>query len=620
VGFFVGNNTVISYWNKYTSTDLGLTWTYATALVVTINGAATVLQPAQGKISKLRSGRWLGISGQSSTLSYVFYSDNEGTSWSHLATLGYWLGPVVEMYDGRLISVYEVQASSQIACRVSSDGGLTWGAAVTIASDAGSQNFPDIAQADNGDLVCVYESDEDSATNYEVKCKISSDYGATWGSNIDLMNYDASHKYFHPSIVKDINGTLIVACTNTTPNPAEITMSYSTDYGATWSAVSVIATSSDDPNVIGLSLVEGHIITCLYANAAADVYLVRAGYWEAYSDAAASYTYGGIEGQHLICGANVIWRGGNAVDGDIWTFDAAYDYAMSNVIEDSPSKSWRSTQDNVDCNIVFDLGSTERYFADGVAFFGCNVRTLKFQMNASDSWGSPSVDESISFDLTTGACDNNPAANEIQDTSLTAGYKDHELVGMMLRFTSGTLSGYTYEITDNVGSYILVNGDVSSATTNDTFAIYQDHVAATFTAGIYRYMRISISAQQTADNYYEIGNVIVGRTVTLSDAFEMEYELDHQYGISFLRTGSGGIVPIKDYGRKRSFRFGFPASDAGRKQAVALMDYIEGKNICLILDGSVMTNCYIVKMTDALTQKHVIGEYFSAVIQLEEVL
>jgi hypothetical protein len=262
-------------------------------------------------------------------------------------------------------------------------------------------------------------------------------------------------------------------------------------------------------------------------------------------------------------------------------------------------------------------------YATGVAFFGCNVRTLKFQMNATDSWGSPSVDESVSFDTVTGGVlDSNAAGNEVHDAALLASYKDHELAGYMLRFTSGTLSGYGRKIIDNVGEYILCDGTTDDAASGDTFIIYQDRVSKTFTGGLYRYARISIDAQRspTSDGFYQIGMMIAGKAITLTDAFGIEYGRDHNYGIEYMDTAAGGVVPVVDYGRKRKFMVKYEASSAGRKEVLALVDYLEGKNIALILDHSNMKDCHLVKLRGAVTQVHQVGDYFSAEMQFEEVL
>jgi hypothetical protein len=293
---------------------------------------------------------------------------------------------------------------------------------------------------------------------------------------------------------------------------------------------------------------------------------------------------------------------------------------MTNLIEDSPSRPWRSTQDNTAMSIIIDMGANAVYYADAIALFGCNVRTLTFQMNTTNSWGAPTISQAVSFDnfsetvsSITGNCILSPQS----------AYKDHELTGMYLRMTSGTDSGLTWKVIDNIGTLMFI--ETTAATNiaaNDTYAIYQKsvwQVIGTASPYVFRYMRISIPAQQTAENYYQIGSIVVGRVITLTDGFRTGYGKDHEYGITFLDTSSGGLIPIVDYGRKKRFRFEFNASSNGRKEVLALLDYILGKNIVLITDSTVL-DCHLVKLKGGAKQIHKRGEYFSLQVEFEEVL
>jgi len=92
----------------------------------------------------------------------------------------------------------------------------------------------------------------------------------------------------------------------------------------------------------------------------------------------------------------------------------------------------------------------------------------------------------------------------------------------MVEFTSGNLDNHAYRIADNVGDYIFteenINDDETSygaASVNDTFAIYQDHISKTFTGGLYRYARISITPYSygldSDDFYYKLGSMVLER-------------------------------------------------------------------------------------------------------------
>jgi hypothetical protein len=243
-------------------------------------------------------------------------------------------------------------------------------------------------------------------------------------------------------------------------------------------------------------------------------------------------------------------------------------------------------------------------------------------MNATNSWGAPTISQAVTFDKTTGtvAAISGNCINSVAATS----YKIHELKGCYLRMTSGTDDTLTWKIIDNNSTLVFIDNSVAlNVAVNDTFAIFQPSISIGLPQAspyVFRYMHISIPAQQTAENYYQLGSMIVGSVTTLTDGFGTGYGKDHEYGITFLDTSSGGLIPIVDFGRKKRFRFEFNASSNGRKEVLALLDYILGKNIVLITDSTVLTDCHLVKFKGVAEQTHKRGEYFSLQVEFEEVL
>lgn len=588
------------------STDQGITW----GSEISIFGS----NDFEG-VFKLKSGRIIVMFPNAT--GNIKYSDDHGVTWSSF-TFAWSTGiPIsaVELFNGNVIGVFSY--TSIIYCQISSDGGLTWGAPIVIANDTRDQNYPSVVQAVNGDIVVAYQTDEDVLNNIEIKCKISSDGGTTWGSAIAVMNYVADITY--PTLCKDINGDIYCAAAQ----GGDIDYTISTDNGATWTA-GAIATLHDSGDTLGnpsLAVMGGNQIVCTYGNTTDNtIESVRRGVWEAFSANACPCAIDAIE-QKLICDVGIVWHGGAGIAGDDWTFDAEYDYAMSNLIEDSPARPWRSEQDNIACTIVIDMGANERHYVNGVGFFGCNIRTLSFQMNATDSWGAPSVDESVSFDFVTGGVVDSVTGNHVEDAALLASYKDHELVDKFIRMTSGTDDGVTWKIKDNVGTYLVL--DTTAATNvavSDTFIIFQDHISKAFTGGSCRFMRVSIAAQQTSDNYYQIGMMVAGRTVALSSDWGVGWTKTNKYDIEFLRTKHGGIVPIKNAERKRVFVLDWLAAENSRTEVVSLVDHIDGKNICVIPNHSTLTDCYLMKSVDDISMSQRYLERFDFTVNLEEIL
>lgn len=877
-----GGGSVLAY---TTSSDRGMTWSAATTISSTY--------PYLHGIEKLSSGRILVLASNIGGDHVLIYSDDDGSSWSDEIpiTLGVpnSRSMIRQLANGNLIIVYE--NTDTVECKTSSDGGFNWSTAVVIANDAEAQEQPTVIQAENGDIICAYVSDEDSAGDQEIKCKVSTDGGATWGSAIAVINFTSDLTY--PTLFRDLNYRLYCLAQRAPGGGYQIDMTYSDDNGATWSTGSVVTIVDFDAGgpgyTGGVNLIDGHLAMLAFCNSNDDVaYFHVRGYWEAYSANACVCAPEALA-QHLACGAEVTWYGGAGIAGDDWSFEPEYDFAMENLIEDSPSRPWRSEQDNIECNIVLKPTAgafgTHKIYADSIALFGCNLRTLDIEM-CNDGNFTDGVDETVSFDLGTGTVeyaevddetgaswgeayhglsladgqafirvegvdlsdyaggglfnfqhycivvhdsaakkakgyiadadaaqalgaellsnegfetagaggadvwanwvedaqggtftneavivhggadamknewngvgtrsqltqsisvtagalykvefwtrgdgtkagrwdlydiDNSGYILTIQSTGITgtdytavtryfvapvgcsnvqidfysasgggtfylddvsikevtddgtdgvhimdtedgtdqnwydieagfdynddaytfevyvtphnevgaatflAGYKDHELKGKYLRFTSGGQSGNTYEILDNVDDQILLDTDdaLLGVFDGDAFAVFGKEVAFTFTGGPYRCVRLSIGAQQTAENYYQIGSMVLGRAVTLEDPFSIEYEKNIEYGVTLLDTPAGSLIPVVNFDRKRRFTLRFVASDAGRKQVVALLDYIAGKNITLILDSTDLTDCHLVKLKSVVEQEHVVGDCFSFEAEFEEVI
>ena len=244
-------------------------------------------------------------------------------------------------------------------------------------------------------------------------------------------------------------------------------------------------------------------------------------------------------------------------------------------------------------------------------------------MNATDSWGAPSVDEAFSTDITVAGVIDSVSGNHIQDAALLASYKDHQLSSKgksekyYLRALDGTDAGVTWLIKDNVGDYIILDTTAAhSMATSDTFAIFQSYISDTFTGGVYRFIRIDIDAQQTADDYYQIGTMIVGVTTTLTRAWAPGYGLDHTYDISLVDSG----IAIKNYDRRRLFDLKWSASQTTRDEVISIADYTETRPFALIPDSTALTTCYLVHLTSGIPSTHRSINRFDFGLKLREVI
>jgi len=549
----------------------------------------------------------------------LFYSDDSGSTWSSVNLGSDIYNGACELPSGNIYAVYS--SGGNVYGVVSTDKGLTYSSAVTISSASNTQENPAVVVDSDGNLVCVYESDEDSAGDEEIKCKTSTDGGATWGSVVDVATY--AQDYTVPDVCLDIDGSLY--CVFVSGAGTDIYYSRSTDNGATWTAAAIVrveAGGGDALNFPKISLLDGHILICTYLNDTDDdLKAVRRGYWESYSTSAQDITVpkNALESK-LLCDIGIKWYGNAGISSDSWSFSPEYEFAMENMITDNPDRPWRSENDNGAVNVDLDMGANERMYADGIAFFGSNLRALEFKMDSASDYGSLSTDEAISFDLTDAGEVDSVNGNYIEDAALMADYADHELVGKYVRMTSGTDSGVTFKIKDNVDDYIVFDTtDAHNVASTDTFAIYQNKIAATFTADIKRYLRVAISAQHTYDDYYQIGSMVVGRTISLTKAWLPGYSKTVIGGVELLRPSDGGIIPIERRDNKRIFKVQWNAADTTREEIVALYEYLKGKNLALIPDDTDLTDVYLVKMIGNIELQHWYSDRFNFDMTFEEV-
>lgn len=207
-------------------------------------------------------------------------------------------------------------------------------------------------------------------------------------------------------------------------------------------------------------------------------------------------------------------RNGGGTPGDTYTVATGYQFGKESIWRElRPSRKVHSSADNASWSVVFDAGA-DLFKGDVVGLFGTNFRTAKLQLNAANSWGGPSV--SLDLDAT------------LDSTTVGLGNRGPGYVGVSAakRWVPGRyrsdgdghryfveVGGAVYEIADNDETRLYVTGvDFSAAA--GTFYIFGDKMGLTTTFVQYRYMRVLVAAQQTADNRYHLGTVIFDKSYT----------------------------------------------------------------------------------------------------------
>lgn len=212
--------------------------------------AHATLTTSGGSLFKTSAGTLLyaGFTDDGSTNIDVFTlrSTNGGVSWGSPITpdhgLTLWSATgncsFCELSNGHiLLTVYGRLTAGTISLSktvVSTDDGVTWGSAVTIADGPGSSkqwNETAIVKISgtypNETLLAIIRNDTDNRLDKAS----STDSGATWGAKSSAMTGLGGN----PALLKAASGTIYCVCRQRT-SPMRGVIRFSTDSGTTWSA------------------------------------------------------------------------------------------------------------------------------------------------------------------------------------------------------------------------------------------------------------------------------------------------------------------------------------------------------------------------------------------------
>jgi hypothetical protein len=361
---------------------------------------------------------------------------------------------------------------------------------------------------------------------------------------------------------------------------------------------------------------------CTYRNASNELRLIRSGAWASNGDEQGETPqYASFVG--LANNVRLKFPCGDAFVDDFYAFKPSYEYAAENVVGDSPSVAWRSVTTNKDNHMIFDLEDRRAHFR-AAAFFNCNVTPVKLQLNDVNSWTSPAVD--VEFDFVISSVQVTSATGSALFAGVVNSYAHGLAERHYCRFLDGTLAGTTYKVLGNDETGWLftdansdISGDVSSG---DGLIVFARQCAVTsFANAGYQFLRILVESQQTAEGYHQIGELRGGMQRELKDAIRVGYGTTHVADFLTQRTAAGGPIRIGGQAeRRRVFDVQWPQSEAGRKAALATINYAEGRNLVLMLDTNSVHDCVLVKAKNKVKDQHRILERGDLRVNFEEVV
>lgn len=281
---------------------------------------------------------------------------------------------------------------------------------------------------------------------------------------------------------------------------------------------------------------------------------------------------------------------GPTVPGDSWVVETAYQYGFGALDVDSPAVTWRSTVDDTAMDLVWDLtgyADDSRLMAPSIALalLGSNLRsyTLTGRTAAgADTVLVAAVAEPFASGWVVGIFSLSRNGQVFSGTTVLAGAQSRwlqhdELAGC--RLVTATGEGFTIasNTSGQIGgqgarkqAQIRVTGDASGLASTITAHIHPRDTA-TWRHGIttdFRWLKLSIPAQVTAEGYYEIGSLVLGPLHVFGREYSWDTLRERAENVE-LRENRDGSRVTRELGAQRracqlAWREGVDESDVYR--------------------------------------------------------
>lgn len=468
----------------------------------------------------------------------------------------------IALQSGKLLVAYvdDDGAYNHIFCKSSSDG-ITWGTArkITAAGSVG-YSYPVLIQEASGKTICFMYRVTATA-GLKARQSTKADPGsAAWSADYSELAKLPADAYTPSGVSIAPDGSIYLLAVDGT------TIYYSKfkDGDANYSAYSEPITLANNISSAKCAFIGGALWVVANDSSAYDVVLVIAKYWKAYNASTAPASWTGTSPQFIASGVWATWGGANGGSGDTFAADTEYDYGADRMVVLRPSHPSRSTADEAEWSVVFDLGANVLVPVDTICLYA-NVESLHFQMDADNTFGthaSPtaSVNTSVSFVRESIAdASHTVAAGKLTRSSGT--WQPHELAGLHGKFAT---SGNVYLIRDNDSTVCYIDADISSEA--GTFSILSPRAWITQTAASYRYIRILIESQKTVAGYYQVGALVAGVRHALA-AYHSS-RTDWSIPVDDIKLNSGGIIRTSYGNPRRKWTLTFNKPTANEYSAI----------------------------------------------------
>lgn len=433
--------------------------------------------------------------------------------------------------SGKLMVAYCVTVSgySRVYCKTSADG-ATWTATGKQVTVTGSVDYtnPMLVQEADGKTICKYNSS--TGNTVQARQTTAADpaaSSASWAAYSETLWSGAAGAYPSSCIAPD--GTIFAMVTD----GGDLKYSKFKDGDANWSA---LATAYAPAGTIGpgrIAIIAG-AIWCVCVNSTDDsIVLIMTKYVTTYDASTAPASWTGLVPQYIANNIWFAWGGSLGQTGDAWTIGSSYINDAGNMLRYIRNRPAKSSNNTDDWYVVIDAGVNNVFAVNGVCLAG-NFEHAHFQMNATDVWTSPSLNETVDMVRATYAATTGytlPGGGRIKFTA--GGLVPQELRGVRVKFAT---SGTVYEITDNDADEAYVeDADVSAEA--GVMSMFAPKKWIGFPVARYQYIRLLVQIQDTASGVFEVPAMIAGTWTPLANTHVVQISYAQNIDIKRFRSG-----------------------------------------------------------------------------------
>jgi len=283
-------------------------------------------------------------------------------------------------------------------------------------------------------------------------------------------------------------------------------------------------------------------------------------------------------------GVRVAMTRGPAMQADVWNIDTAYDYPVSAIFPEtspSPRQTWRSTGDATQVDIVVEYDSTLDQEIPtltpvlGLALINVNFKTFELAGYDKDtaayvtiasgdtSFGQAGMlfvrqgDTVLPYLGVSSTTSYYYTANILEDSHVKLSTSGQDAVTLVRRIRTNDSGAWNNSTTKRTRIVCedVVSTDPSGGLGQTCDILSRDVVVIIPGADKYTRFRLRIPVQPTAEDYFEIGSMVLGPVFRLGHQYSRGRVMGYEHDVSLNESKAGVRRPRRNQPQRRTKEF-----------------------------------------------------------------